>query len=390
MNAPLLLPPLSLYIHFPWCVKKCPYCDFNSHALKQDLPEEAYISCLLENAAQSLEWAADREIQTIFMGGGTPSLFSAAAMDKLLQGLRRLFTFRENIEITLEANPGTVEQQRFNDYFAVGINRLSLGIQSFNEQHLQTLGRIHNGDEAKKAILTVQEAGFRNFNCDLMFGLPNQSINEGLADLRTAIALGPTHLSWYELTLEPNTYFWHHPPKLPDDDLIITLQEEGQALLQEAGFSQYEVSAYSQQLPCKHNTNYWEFGDYLAIGAGGHGKITQSSPFQIMRYHHFRHPKQYMDRSQRYQQAVAPIPAQQLAFEFMLNALRLTAGVPTKLFSQRTGLELSTLLPQLNEAYERGWIIPFHERLCTTPLGYRFLNDVVSLFLSETALHVDE
>lgn len=383
MSDLLQLPPLGLYIHFPWCVKKCPYCDFNSHTLKQDLPEAEYVACLLQNAELAFSDAQHRPIETIFMGGGTPSLFSAKALDVLLRGLRKVFSFSPDIEITLEANPGTVEQQRFNEYRAIGINRLSLGIQSFNEKHLEKLGRIHNGVEAQKAIMTVRDAGFTNFNCDLMFGLPQQTIAEGLADLEIAIALNPTHLSWYELTLEPNTYFWHHPPRLPEDDLIIALQEQGQGLLQAAGFSQYEVSAYSQQIPCRHNVNYWEFGDYLAIGAGGHAKITQPQHSAIVRYHHFRHPKQYMDVTQGFINEKNAIPTSQLAFEFMLNALRLKAGVPTKYFSERTGLPLNTIKDPLKVAYEKGLLLPYEEQLCTTPLGYRFLNDVVSLFLTE-------
>lgn len=383
MSHLLQLPPLGLYIHFPWCVKKCPYCDFNSHALKQDVPETEYVACLLQNAELVLNDVQHRPIQTIFMGGGTPSLFSAKALDKLLCGLKEIFTFSPDIEITLEANPGTVEQQRFNEYNAIGINRLSLGIQSFNEKHLEKLGRIHNGIEAEKAIVTVREAGFTNFNCDLMFGLPQQTIAEGLADLEKAIALNPTHLSWYELTVEPNTYFWHHPPKLPEDDLVITLQEQGQQLLSDAGFSQYEVSAYSQNIPCRHNLNYWEFGDYLAIGAGGHAKVTLPIESAIMRYHHFRHPKQYMDSAQGFIQEKLTIPPTQLAFEFMLNALRLKAGVPTKFFSERTGLDLKTIEAPLKTAFEKGLLRPYEEQLCTTPLGYRFLNDVVSLFLTE-------
>lgn len=384
MSHMLQLPPLGLYIHFPWCVKKCPYCDFNSHALKQDLPEMEYVACLLQNAELALNDVQHRSIQTIFMGGGTPSLFSAKALDVLLSGLKNRFTFSPNIEITLEANPGTVEQQRFNEYRAIGINRLSLGIQSFNEKHLEKLGRIHSGIEAQIAIDTVRSAGFTNFNCDLMFGLPHQTIAEGLADLEMAISLNPTHLSWYELTIEPNTYFWHHPPRLPEDDLVITLQEQGQQLLQEAGFAQYEVSAYSQQIPCRHNINYWEFGDYLAIGAGGHAKITRPIESSIIRYHHFRHPKQYMDTSLGFVQEKSVIPTTQLAFEFMLNALRLKAGVPTKYFSERTGLALHTIQRALEQACDKGLLLPYEERLCTTPLGYRFLNDVVSLFLKES------
>jgi len=377
----MLLPPLGLYIHFPWCVKKCPYCDFNSHTLKSDLPEDDYVTCLLENAKLALPYVQGRVIQTIFMGGGTPSLFSAAALNRLLEGLRQLFAFDEHIEITLEANPGTVEQQRFTQYRQIGINRLSLGIQSFDEKKLIALGRIHNGMEAHKAIETVKEAGFTNFNCDLMFGLPNQTLEEGLSDLEAAIAHSPTHLSWYELTLEPNTYFWHHPPKLPVDDLIIDLQEEGQARLQAAGFSQYEVSAYSKNIPCRHNVNYWQFGDYLAIGAGAHGKITLSHTEEVLRYHHFRQPKQYMDMAQGFVLEKMAVPSAQLAFEFMLNALRLKAGVQTKLFPQRTGQSLALIQPLLNQALLKGWLQPFDQQLCTTALGYRFLNDVVSLFL---------
>ncbi|MGE3320455.1 MAG: radical SAM family heme chaperone HemW [Candidatus Berkiella sp.] len=377
------LPPLGLYIHFPWCVKKCPYCDFNSHTLKSELPENDYISCLLENAKLVLPYVQGRSIHSIFMGGGTPSLFSAGALNRLLEGLRQLLTFEDNIEITLEANPGTVEQQRFTDYRNIGINRLSLGIQSFNEEKLAALGRIHNGTEAKRAIETVRNAGFTNFNCDLMFGLPHQTLKEGLADLEEAIAHSPTHLSWYELTLEPNTYFWHHPPKLPVDDLIIDLQEQGQARLQEAGYSQYEVSAYSKDIPCRHNMNYWQFGDYLAIGAGAHGKITLAESQSVLRYHHFRQPKQYLDHTQGFVLESTNVPKTQLAFEFMLNALRLKAGVQTKLFAQRTGQDLATIHSTLHHALLKGWLHPFDQQLCTTALGYRFLNDVVSLFLPQ-------
>lgn len=379
----MLLPPLGLYIHFPWCVKKCPYCDFNSHSLKSELPETQYIACLLANAKLVLPYVQGRTIQSIFMGGGTPSLFSASALNKLLEGLRQCFIFADNIEITLEANPGTVEQQRFVDYYKIGINRISLGIQSFDEDKLTALGRIHNGTEAHRAIETVKEAGFTRFNCDLMFGLPNQTINEGLADLEKAIAHSPTHLSWYELTLEPNTYFWHHPPQLPVDDLIIELQEQGQARLQEAGYAQYEVSAYSKNDPCRHNVNYWQFGDYLAIGAGAHGKITLADSKEILRYHLFRQPKQYMDLAQGFVLERTTVPNTQLAFEFMLNALRLKAGVQTKLFSQRTGLALATIHETLELANNKGLLQPFDQQLCTTALGYRFLNDVVSLFLPQ-------
>lgn len=375
--------PLALYIHFPWCVKKCPYCDFNSHTLKDPLPEKAYVEALLLNLDKHLPMVQDRPIYSIFMGGGTPSLFSADALGKLLAGIKARCHFVENIEITLEANPGTVESERFKGYYDVGINRLSLGIQSFNDRCLHALGRIHDSQEALGAIETVKKAGFTNFNLDLMFGLPQQTLEEGLADLHTAIAQNPTHLSWYELTLEPNTYFWHHPPSLPEEEAIITLHEQGKALLATHGFEQYEVSAYSRQRPCQHNTNYWEFGDYLAIGAGGHAKITDKANGNIVRLQHFRHPKQYMDLSQGFVEIQEPIPAEQLAFEYVLNALRLKKGVPIIAFSERTGLSLEKVLPIFNIAVQKGWLEPFSTRLCATPLGYQFLNNLVSLFLPE-------
>lgn len=376
--------PLSLYIHFPWCVKKCPYCDFNSHALKDNLPEQQYVDALLLNLEQHLPLVWGRRVISIFMGGGTPSLFSGTALDRLLKGIRARLNLSYDIEITLEANPGTVEQQRFKDYRDVGINRLSLGIQSFNDKHLQILGRIHGREEALHAISCVKQAGFTNFNLDLMFGLPEQTLEEGLADIELAISQQPSHISWYELTLEPNTQFWHHPPALPMDEDIIELQERGQTLLANHGYQQYEVSAYSQNTPSRHNMNYWEFGDYLAIGAGSHAKITEQSSMCVTRLQHHRHPKQYMDLTQGFVQAKQLINPEQLPFEFMLNALRLKEGVATSLFTERTGLEITAIASQLIEAQRKGWLHPFSERICTTALGYRFLNNVMSLFLCET------
>lgn len=373
--------PLSLYIHFPWCVKKCPYCDFNSHALKEDLPEKAYIDALILNFKKVNAKANHRPIKSIFMGGGTPSLFSPEGLQRLLQSLKEHCQFSTEIEITLEANPGTVESGRFQAYRDIGINRLSLGIQSFNDKHLKILGRIHDAAQAHAAIETVQKAGFSNFNLDLMFGLPEQTIDEGICDLRTAISYQSTHLSWYELTLEPNTYFWHHPPVLPQDDAIFELQENGQALLKENGFAQYEISAYSKNIPCQHNLNYWEFGDYLAIGAGAHGKITTLQNNEIMRYHHFRHPKQYMDSARGFIEDEQVIQASQLPFEYCLNALRLTHGVPIEGFSKRTGLSLDVIQTQLEKAVNANLLMPFSQTLCATKLGYRFLNDLTKLFM---------
>lgn len=370
--------PIALYIHFPWCVKKCPYCDFNSHALKGELPEEQYIDALLLNLEQYAPHLLKRPIMSIFMGGGTPSLFSPQALERLLNAIHQRCQIASNIEITLEANPGTVEQARFKDYYTCGINRLSLGIQSFDDQQLKTLGRIHDSNEAKCAITAIQNAGFTNFNLDLMFALPNQSIFDGLTDLEQAIAFEPTHLSWYELTLEPNTVFWHQQPPLPTHENAVKLQEEGQALLASKGYQQYEVSAYSRSSPCRHNLNYWEFGDYLAIGAGSHAKIDQ-----FTRLDHFRHPKQYMDSNLGFIHQQHTIAHEQRAFEFFLNTLRLKNGVPKQLFQERTHLPFDSIEPQLAIAQQKGWIKPYHDRICTTDFGYRFLNDVVGLFIHE-------
>jgi len=380
--------PLSLYIHFPWCAKKCPYCDFNSHTLKTALPEEAYVKALLQNIDSFLPLVADRPIVSIFMGGGTPSLFSACSIDTLLKALETRLPFQKDLEITLEANPGSVEADRFYAYRESGINRLSLGIQSFHDKHLTALGRIHSADQAMKAIEKVKAAGFSNFNIDLMFGLPAQTSIEGLADLKMALSFNPTHLSWYELTLEPHTYFWHHPPRLPEDEVIDTLQEEGQALLEKEKFKQYEVSAYTRGQPCRHNLNYWEFGDYLAIGAGGHAKLTTAK--EIIRYQHFRHPKQYMDIEQGFIQDKQILSPDTIAFEYFLNALRLKEGVPCEAFSQRTGLNLAHYYALLQIAYQKGWLQPFSkpsDKLCTTPLGYRFLNEVLQLFVPKETHH---
>ncbi len=375
--------PLSLYIHIPWCIKKCPYCDFNSHQIQDDLPEQAYIQALLKDLEQELPAIWGRRLESVFIGGGTPSVFSAEGIDQLLSGLRALLPMRPAMEITMEANPGTFEQERFKAYRQAGINRLSIGIQSFNPKHLSTLGRIHNGEEAKNAALIAKKAGFDNFNLDLMFGLPQQSITEALEDLQQAIACEPTHISWYQLTLEPNTLFHHSPPTLPNDEILWEMQQQGQTLLQQAGFEQYEVSAYARnQQYCRHNMNYWQFGDYVGIGAGAHGKITAPDG-NIQRYNKYRQPKQYMQqillndaRSSTQKLKVADIP-----FEFMMNALRLKQGVESDLFTQRTPLELSIIRPQLEEAIQKGLIIKDKQRLATTAKGWNFLNDSIELFI---------
>ena len=377
-------PPLSLYLHLPWCVRKCPYCDFNSHQLAADIPQQDYIAALLRDLEQDLPRAWGRHIHSIFIGGGTPSLFSPEAIDQLLSSVRALLPVSPDSEITLEANPGTVELGRFKGYRDAGINRLSIGIQSFNDEKLHALGRIHGGTEALRAAETARAAGFDNFNLDLMFGLPRQTIPEALADLKTAIAMQPSHLSLYQLTIEPNTQFHHQPPILPDDDTIWGMQQQLQALLAANNYVQYEVSAYAQPgRQCLHNLNYWRFGDYLGIGAGAHAKITDADG--ITRLWKIKQPKEYMHKAggvsgiggeHRLSRREAPL-------EFMMNALRLTGGFPTSLFQERAGLPLSVAEKPLRRAEERGLIIWDVEAIYPTELGKRFLNEVVALFLPD-------
>lgn len=376
----LQLPPLSLYIHVPWCIKKCPYCDFNSHAVRDDIPEAAYIDSLLEDLRSEQALAQGREITTIFIGGGTPSLFSPDSYALLLQQIDRIIPIQTGAEITLEANPGTFEQEKFKGYRAAGINRLSLGIQSFNSSHLAALGRVHNGTEAIQAATFAREQ-FDNINLDLMHGLPGQSQDDAQRDLQQAIQLEPDHLSWYQLTIEPNTEFHAKPPTLPIDETLWGIQEAGQALLASAGFQQYEISAYARpQRQAQHNLNYWHFGDYLGIGAGAHGKITQAENGQIIRRWKQKQPKRFMQSDTRLAGEQA-IQADELAFEFMLNALRLHNGVETELLAERTGLLLQSLLSKLTAAEQKGLLEPFAQRIKPTPQGRLFLNDLLELFL---------
>ena len=377
--------PLALYVHIPWCIRKCPYCDFNSHTAAK-LPEQAYIQALLTDLASELPYIWGRKLESIFIGGGTPSLFSAAGIDELLCGVRALLPFRPNIEITLEANPGTFEQAKFKGFREAGINRLSMGIQSFNPQHLQALGRVHNQAEALRAADIARHAGFTNFNLDLMFGLPQQTLPQALADLQQAIQLRPTHLSWYQLTLEPNTLFYKQPPVLPDEDLLVDMQLAGQALLAQHGYQQYEVSAYSQvQYQCVHNRNYWEFGDYIGIGAGAHGKYTDPADQSIHRYQKPRQPADYMQRVQQGQarSQTTTLVVADIIFEFMLNALRLQAGFPLSLFTERTGLAVELLSNGLQQGMQRGLLELDGSWLKPSPLGWQFLNTTIQLFLPD-------
>ena len=377
-----LLPPLALYIHIPWCVRKCPYCDFNSHAAGPTLPEEEYVDALLADLDIDVQHTHGRPLTSIFFGGGTPSLFSDRALGRLLEGVERRVGFAPDIEITLEANPGTFEQAKFKGYRALGINRLSIGVQSFQEAKLKALGRIHDGNEAIRAADMARAAGFDNFNLDLMHGLPEQSIEDALFDLRTAISQGPTHLSWYQLTMEPNTVFWSQPPTLPEDDLLWDIQEAGQALLAAEGYAQYEVSAYAQPgKQARHNLNYWTFGDFLGIGAGAHAKLSTPAG-RIQRTWKTRLPKDYLDPAKAFQAGERLLAADELPFEFLMNVLRLTEGAPAELFSQRTGLPLQQLDQARREAERLGLLQADETRLVATAKGQLFLNDLLQQFLA--------
>ncbi len=380
-GSPFVLPPLALYVHIPWCVRKCPYCDFNSHAAGPNLPEDEYVAALLADLDQDLAQAQGRELTSIFFGGGTPSLFSASALGRILEGVERRIGFAGDIEITLEANPGTFEQAKFSAYRRLGINRLSIGVQSFQSAQLKALGRIHDGDEAIRAADMARAAGFDNFNLDLMHGLPGQDVAAALDDLRTAIAQAPTHLSWYQLTMEPNTVFWNQPPELPEDDTLWDIQEAGQALLAEHGYGQYETSAYARDNHrARHNLNYWTFGDFLGIGAGAHAKLS-SADGQIRRSWKTRLPKDYLDSGKAFQAGERLLSADELPFEFLMNALRLTEGVPSQLFCQRTGLPLDSLAEGRRLAEQQGLLESDPARLCATPRGQLFLNDLLQCFL---------
>lgn len=376
----IILPPLALYIHVPWCVRKCPYCDFNSHAQREPLPEAEYIQTLLNDLEDESIFAQGREISSIFIGGGTPSLFSADSYKALLQSINRIIPIARNAEITLEANPGTFEQDKFLGYKDAGINRLSIGIQTFNDAQLQGLGRIHSASEAIKAASLAREL-FPKLNLDLMHGLPQQSQNDALDDIQQAIALEPDHLSWYQLTIEPNTEFHAKPPQLPVDETLWSIQEQGVSLIQDAGFNQYEISAYAKgDNRSQHNKNYWEFGDYLGIGAGAHGKVTLLSEQTIIRRWKQKQPKSYMQPTTRLVGHEA-IQKEDLAFEFMLNALRLYDGVPTSLLTDRTGLSKDDIKPAINSAIKQGLLSPSPERLKPTQQGRLFLNDLLEIFL---------
>lgn len=375
--------PLSLYIHMPWCVRKCPYCDFNSHAvpdgkLSLDLEQE-YLHALVEDFKTQLDFAHGRQIHSVFIGGGTPSLISAQGYQWLFSQLKALLPFEEDCEITLEANPGTVEHDPFAGYLAAGINRLSIGVQSFNTEHLKKLGRIHNNEDAISAIAHAKEAGFERINVDLMHGLPEQTLEQALNDLKLAVENGATHISWYQLTIEPNTVFFRTQPILPMDEVLEDIQEQGEAYLKAQGFINYEVSAWRKELPSAHNLNYWQFGDYLSIGAGAHGKVTQADG--IYRFQKTRLPKDYLAKVPAEHLQFKRIEAKDMPFEFMMNALRLNNGVTAKFYAERTGLSLEGLNELLTSLRQRKLMVEDPERLACTEQGHIFLNSVLEEFL---------
>ena len=376
-----VLPPLSLYIHIPWCVRKCPYCDFNSHEARNSIPEQTYVDALVRDLELALPQIWGRAIQTIFIGGGTPSLFSGDAITRLLSDIRMRLTLAHEAEITLEANPGTVEAERFATYRDAGVNRLSLGIQSFNDTHLKALGRIHSADEARRAIVIAQRY-FDNLNLDLMYALPNQTLDEAVEDARTALAFAPQHLSCYHLTLEPNTRFHHDPPPLPNDDTSAEMQLRIEELLAEQGYENHETSAFAQpKRKSRHNLNYWQFGDYLGIGAGAHSKL--SFPNRVIRQMRHKQPQAYLDAVKQDTpiQSAHELQRDGLCFEFMMNALRLNEGFETALFQERTSLPLLVIRKELEQAEQRGLLTWKNERITPTLLGRRYLNNLLEIFL---------
>jgi oxygen-independent coproporphyrinogen-3 oxidase len=376
------LPPLSLYIHIPWCVRKCPYCDFNSHETRGGIPEKEYVAALVRDLELALPLIWGRKVYTVFFGGGTPSLLSGEGVAEILRQVRMLLPLDINAEITLEANPGTVEADKFALFRDAGVNRLSLGIQSFNDTHLQALGRIHTSDEAKRAIEIAQQH-FDNINFDLMYALPQQTQEEALHDVQTALSFKPQHLSCYHLTLEPNTLFALQPPPLPDDAASSDMQQAIEALLAEHGYIHYETSAFAQpKKQSRHNLNYWQFGDYLGIGAGAHSKLSFHD--KVLRQARYKQPQAYIDAAMRGEpiQEQHEVPPKDLAFEFMMNALRLNGGFDSALFQERTSLPLLSIRRELEQAEKRGLLIQDRQRIAPTLQGQRFLNDLLEIFLA--------
>ena len=377
----LTLPPLSLYVHIPWCERKCPYCDFNSHVSGQALPEADYITKLLQNLEQQLPWVQGRKLTSIFFGGGTPSLLAAQSIQRFLDEARNLLPFADDIEITLEANPGSSEQEKFAALHAAGVNRLSLGIQSFHDQQLQALGRIHCAEEALNAVSAAQQAGFQRINIDLMHGLPGQTLATAMGDLQQAIATGVEHISWYQLTIEQNTEFFRYPPPLPDEEVLIDIHDAGSQLLAEQGFGQYEISAFCRTgQMARHNLNYWQYGDYLAVGAGAHGKITLPEENRILRFNNTRLPKDYLSRDIHFHTGLEAVDGQDRLFECLMNCLRLKNGMPVADCLAYTGQSRQNLLSLCQPLVTDG-LLQLDSNIKTTALGYRHLNSVLENLL---------
>ncbi|KAA1158555.1 radical SAM family heme chaperone HemW [Pseudoalteromonas fuliginea] len=376
------LPPLSLYVHVPWCVQKCPYCDFNSHGQKGEIPEAEYVQHLIDDLKADLHLVQGRKIHSIFIGGGTPSLLTGAAYTRLLNEVDNLIGLEEHCEITLEANPGTVETGRFKDYVKAGINRISIGVQSMQNDKLKALGRIHGSDEANYAAQQAKEAGLNSFNLDLMHGLPGQTLDDALSDLKQIIALDPPHISWYQLTIEPNTQFASKPPTLPQDETLWDIQEQGVELLKQAGYVQYEISGYAKPgYQCQHNLNYWRFGDYLGIGCGAHGKVTDENTGLITRTEKVKHPRGYMDLIKPYMYKSWHVEQDDLAFEFFMNRFRLVEPCPINDFNKLTILPLQSQQSALNQALNKGLLTQTDSHWQVTLKGHRFLNDLLELFV---------
>ncbi|MEQ3640055.1 MAG: radical SAM family heme chaperone HemW [Alteromonas sp.] len=376
-------PPLSLYVHIPWCVQKCPYCDFNSHGLKSALPEKEYVAHLLDDLAEDAKSIGDRQVDTVFIGGGTPSLFSEDAMADIIAGIKVRVNLAPDAEITMEANPGTVEAGKFLGFYQAGVNRISVGIQSFQPQHLAVLGRIHNDDQAINAVKQAHSAGLPTFNLDLMHGLPQQSVDNAMSDLDKGIALNPYHLSWYQLTIEPNTPFYSRPPELPDDDILWEIQERGHRVLEAAGYKQYEISAYAKEgHQCRHNLNYWRFGDYLGIGCGAHGKITDIESGTIKRLVKVKHPRGYMEMSRPYVDTTTLVEEEDIPFEFFMNRFRLLEPCPIDDYSALTGVSLSDeVKAALDDAAQKGLLDITSHHWQVTAKGRRYLNTLLSCFV---------
>lgn len=378
-------PPLSLYIHLPWCVRKCPYCDFNSYSATGAIPESAYVDALLRDLDNESVQLGKRSVKTVFMGGGTPSLFSPEALNRVLTKIRTALSLSSEVEITLEANPGAIDQGKFKEFNAIGINRLSIGVQSFNNESLREIGRIHDGTDGLRAVELARKSGFNNLNIDLMYGLPGQTKEMCVADLRTAVRLAPSHISYYHLTLEPRTLFYSRPPALPHEGVVCDMEDIGRKIFLNHGYTQYEVSAYAQSgMRSRHNLNYWEFGDYLGIGAGAHGKLTQIATHLIHRSSKSRQPKRYMESASHGAQQRQVLTPEDTVFEFMLNALRLHEGFSLSLFRERTGISVDEISSHLESAVEQELLKIDESHLSTTHLGRRFLNDLIMLFIPDS------